>query len=84
MPAQGLGCQRASCTLKVGAKGQGPRRHRKGTEPGLGHQRAALPRSAEQAWYAGSQEALRGQEAPYLCPHWPLGSMGSRGEPDKF
>ena len=33
MPAQGLGCQRATCTLKVEGKGQGPHRHRKGTEP---------------------------------------------------
>ena len=29
VPTQGLGCQQATCTLKVGGKGQGPRRHKK-------------------------------------------------------
>ena len=32
VPTQGLGCQQATCTLKVGGKGQGARRHKRGTE----------------------------------------------------
>ena len=53
-PTQGLGCQRATCTLQVVCTRPGRTRVLE-RAPGFGHQRAALPRSAVQAWRIVSQ-----------------------------
>ena len=80
MPAQGLGCQ-ATCTLTVGGKGQGTRRHKRGTEARVRPPAGSLaPVSSAGMVHdeQGAKEALRGQKAPHLLP-CPLGSRGSLG-----
>ena len=81
MPTQVLGCQQATCTLKVGGKGQGTRRHKRGTEARHGHQREALP-GQQQAWRVVSKAPKRPCEPTRrgtICLHWLLGSRSSLG-----
>ena len=76
VPAQGHGCQRATCP-KSGRQGPGTGGH--GARQGSAASGQPVGRASMVRGEPGAEKALQGQKAPYLCPHWPLGSMGSRG-----